>query len=181
MREDGAAHPGYADRRIEELIRLYSRRMLSIASSFESGATAAEDLVQNVWLLVLERPGQVPTGTLVGPWLYRVTINMGREAYRKRVRRQGLLRKWGGRSGGPNGDGGDPAPGVRGHGTSVELWEAIHALPELQRDCVLLKVVEEATYSQIAEQLGRAEGTIKASVHRGLARLRRRLEPEEMP
>lgn len=181
MREAGAAHAGYADRRIEELIRRYSRRMLSIASSFESGATAAEDLVQNVWLLVLERPGQVPTGALVGPWLYRVTINMGREAYRKRVRRQRLLRKWAGRSGGPDGDGGDPTAGVPGHERSVELWEAIHALPDLQRDCVLLKVVEDATYSQIAEQLDRAEGTIKASVHRGLAKLRRRLGTEEVP
>ena len=67
----------------------------------------------------------VPTGALVGPWLYRVTINMGREAYRKRVRRQGLLRKWAGRSGGPDGDGGDPTAGVPGHERSVELWEAI--------------------------------------------------------
>jgi RNA polymerase sigma-70 factor (ECF subfamily) len=45
-------------------------------------------------------------------------------------------------------------------------------LPPAQRAAVVLRHVDGLSYTQMAEALGRPEGTLKAQVHRGLAALR---------
>ena len=46
------------------------------------------------------------------------------------------------------------------------------ALPPAQRTAVVLRHVDGLSYAEMAEALGRPEGTLKAQVHRGLATLR---------
>jgi len=45
-------------------------------------------------------------------------------------------------------------------------------LPERYRVPVVLRHVDDLSYAELAEILGRPEGTLKAQVHRGLALLR---------
>jgi len=51
-------------------------------------------------------------------------------------------------------------------------------LPTAYRAAVILHHVDGLTYPEMAEALGRPEGTLKAQVHRGLAALRTMLETE---
>lgn len=54
--------------------------------------------------------------------------------------------------------------------------EALGALPERQRDVIILRLVEGLSTKECADRLGVAEGTIKSSLARGLAALRPLLE-----
>ena len=53
---------------------------------------------------------------------------------------------------------------------------AVERLPEPYREIVTLRFFGELSILEIASALGRPEGTIKAQLHRGLKRLRNRLE-----
>src|SRR5918996_822547 len=68
---------------------------------------------------------------------------------------------------------------------SRDLWAGLLAeLSPAQRTAVVLRHVDGLSYAEIAEAVGRPEGTVKAHVHRGLAALRTALlaaerRPEE--
>ena len=60
-----------------------------------------------------------------------------------------------------------------------DRWAArLMALPLAYRTAVVLRHVDGLSYPEVAEVLGRPEGTVKAQVHRGIAILRTMLESE---
>jgi RNA polymerase sigma-70 factor (ECF subfamily) len=59
------------------------------------------------------------------------------------------------------------------------LGALVAALPPGQRETVVMRHVVGLGYTEIAEAVGRPVGTVKAEVHRGLARLRALLPDEE--
>ncbi|MGY5766578.1 RNA polymerase sigma factor [Brachybacterium sp. DNPG3] len=59
----------------------------------------------------------------------------------------------------------------------VSVQHLLADLPELYRVPVLLRDLEQLPYAEIAERLGRAEGTVKSQVSRGRAMLAGRLAP----
>ena len=60
-----------------------------------------------------------------------------------------------------------------------DRWAArIVALPVAYRTAVILRHVDGLSYPEMAQTLGRPEGTVKAQVHRGVALLRTMLEAE---
>jgi RNA polymerase sigma-70 factor (ECF subfamily) len=59
---------------------------------------------------------------------------------------------------------------------AADLGAAIHSLPEGMRKAVLLRVVEELPYDEIAERLGCTAGSARVRVCRGLDRLEAHLE-----
>ncbi len=54
-------------------------------------------------------------------------------------------------------------------------------LPKIQRTAVILRHVLDLPITEIAEITRRPEGTVKADISRGLARLRSRIDPKEAP
>ncbi|WP_258933655.1 RNA polymerase sigma factor [Nesterenkonia pannonica] len=53
--------------------------------------------------------------------------------------------------------------------TRTTVREALEALPELYRQPVVHRDIEGLSYKEIAQRLGRAEGTVKAQISRGRA------------
>jgi RNA polymerase sigma-70 factor (ECF subfamily) len=62
---------------------------------------------------------------------------------------------------------------------ATEIRAAVAALPEPYREVVALRFFGEASLDEIARLTERPLGTVKTHLHRGLARLRARLEVEE--
>jgi RNA polymerase sigma-70 factor, ECF subfamily len=153
-----------------EWMRRYTPRLLPIARAFAEGPDEAEDILQDVWIRAAQRVEQLGAQPDIGAWLFTVTLNEGRSRMRRR-RRQMLLRSLRARD----------ADSVRGGATiggelaRRALWRAVAALPALQRDVLLLRVVSDFSTGQAAAALGRAEGTVKASLFRALRSLRVRL------
>lgn len=57
-----------------------------------------------------------------------------------------------------------------------ELWARLDDLPAGERLAVILRVVQARPYTEVAEVLGCSEGAARMRVHRGLDKLRRRLD-----
>lgn len=158
-------------RELRDWIREHTPRLLAVARAFASGDTDAEDLLQEVWWRALQHARERVPGTPLGAWLVAVTVNVGRDHLRRRRRRERLMALWGG----PRAPVAEPTPP---HHEGTELWRAVAELPTLQRDVLLLRVVEDYSTAECARVLGRAEGTIKVSLARALARLRGRFDEE---
>ena len=61
---------------------------------------------------------------------------------------------------------------------AVTVRRAIDALPEEQREVVILKEYEGLTFLEIAQALDAPVSTVKTRLYRGLGQLRLRLERE---
>ncbi len=58
-----------------------------------------------------------------------------------------------------------------------EMLDALAELPYMQRAALALRYYEDFSERQIADALGCRPGTVKSHLHRGLARLRKVIEP----
>jgi RNA polymerase sigma-70 factor (sigma-E family) len=62
----------------------------------------------------------------------------------------------------------------------LEIEDALSALPDQQREVLVLRFFLDLPVPQTAELLDLPEGTVKSTTHRGLAALRKILEPQEV-
>lgn len=70
-----------------------------------------------------------------------------------------------------------PAPPDPATMVADEMWDALQVLPTRQRAAIVLRFYEDLSDARIAELLGCREATVRTAVHRGLARLRKEIEP----
>ena len=137
-----------------------------------TGPTDAEDLTQETFIRAYRalegyEPDRIRRLQLRG-WIWTIALNLGRNHARDRARRPTPveLEDWIGIE--------DTEP------PDSEAWDRrLAALPAVQRRAVVLRHVVGLDYDEIAEATGRAVGTVKSDVHRGLERLRRLMEDEE--
>jgi len=146
------------------LARLW-RYGLALSGSRE----VAEDLVQAACLRALERAEQFQSGTRLDRWLFAILRSIWLNEVRARRVREGKGFV-------------DPEQVLFTDGAEIEtnmfvgqVLNAVHNLPEAQRETVLLVYVEGLSYSEAAEFLGTPIGTIMsrlAAARLALAKLR---------
>lgn len=154
---------------LKRWMREYTPRLLAVAGAYASGPVEAEDLLQEVWLRAHRNAFARAPDVPVQAWLIVITLNVGRDHQRRAWRRERLRRLWEWSSGTPAST---PREFTGLHPRS-KLWEVVGRLPALQRQVLLLRIVEEMSTTETARVLERAEGTVKASLSRALATLRR--------
>jgi RNA polymerase sigma-70 factor (ECF subfamily) len=100
-------------------------------------------------------------------WIWTIALNLGRNHTRDRSRRPQPVELH------------DIHPVADPEPIDAALWRArLDALPIAQRRAVVLRHVVGLSYAELSAALGRPEGTVKADVSRGLARLKRLIEEE---
>jgi RNA polymerase sigma-70 factor (ECF subfamily) len=141
----------------------------------------AEDLFQEVWLRAARHFGESPEPSGARPWLFRIAVNLHRDALRrKRVRRLFFLFKaredasWPS-SRGVSAERDDPA--VRAEQATLQgrIELAVSALPEKQRRVFVLQEIEGLKQAEVAGIVGIPVGTVKSLMHRAVLRLQREL------
>ncbi len=181
------------DRRaLESLMRRYNQRLFRIARSIVCDAEAAENVVQEAYLLAfadLER--YEPTGATgkFGAWLARLAFNQAlalRRSFRPGARAlsaSAALSSW--QSGIA-----EPAATEYSNGTAPTevdedlneertrrmLESAIDLLPEVFRTVFVLRTVERISGMETAACLGINETTVRTRLHRAQRRLNQILE-----
>ena len=164
---------------VVELTREYGSRVYTIARRYARTEADADDLMQEIWMRVIEvLPRKRPDSPVAG-WLTMLAMNVGREWTRNRYRwsdfkdralrffdieMEDLVRE-------------GTTPGQSP--VQAEVQRAVDALPDLQRSVVILRVFEGMSTKETAEAIERSEGTVKASLHRGLQTLRGKLRDLE--
>src|SRR4030042_3349544 len=130
---------------------------------------AAEDLTSNVFLSVFRHLGQYKLRQIpFRAWLYRIATNEVRMYWRRQKRIKIV-------SFTPDNDEYVAEQSTSDGMASAEEYHLLYkGLLELRlkyRTVIILRYFEGKTISEICEITGRKEGTVKAQLHRGLARL----------
>ncbi len=135
--------------------------------------TAAEDAVQASFERAFRALGRYPEARVrnlaLRAWLYRITLNVVRNAWRDSRREVSVAETpegTGERFGAVPGS----APGA-GREDWLDTLEALGRLSERQRVAVSLRYIEDLPYAGIAEVTGWPENTCKTLVRRGIRRL----------
>ncbi len=130
------------------------------------------DLCQEVFLRIFEHRGRYrETGTF-SAWVYRIALNVARDALRRRRKEPCCL-----------GDAEPPADELAPDAVCEQaergrlIAQAIADLPQPQRIVLVLRHYEEMSFVQIARMLGEPASTIKSRFGAALQRLRERLRP----
>lgn len=176
---DDATLPGRLaddlDGAFEELVLGHQDRLYSIALRLTGDPRDAEEVAQDTLVrayhaLASYEPLRVRELNLRS-WLATIALNLARNVSRRARSRPAVAPEPVGFEGGA-----DPAAGPEtwlARRETVDYWAAIVLdLPERYRVPVVLRHVDDLSYAEMAEALGRPEGTLKAQVHRGLAMLR---------
>lgn len=130
----------------------------------------AEDLTQETFIraykALTDYDGARIRSLRVEPWLWTIALNLGRNSLRDRSRRPTYVEMVDAGVEDP-----EPVDGV--------AWDnRLGRLNSHQRTAVVLRHVIGLGTTDIAKATGRPEGTVKADIHRGLARLRHTMEEE---
>jgi RNA polymerase sigma-70 factor, ECF subfamily len=150
------------------LSRQYGPLVFRIARRYAITPAEVEDLTQDIWVRVIDiLPRKNPASPMEG-WLCVVAANVGLE-HAKRRRRIGKLKQTLSFLQPPERPATDAS--ALHDSTSARIWKAIDELPKLQRQVVLRRVFEGLSTAETARAIQRAEGTVKASLHRALKAL----------
>ena len=144
----------------------------------------AEDLVQETLIRAYRGFEGFSDGTNLRAWLYRILTNTFINSYRAKQRRPEqteldesedlyLYRRLGGLEAAKMGRSAEDE--MMDLFSETEVKDAIEALPESFRMCVLLADVEGFAYKEIAEMLDIPIGTVMSRLHRGRKSLQRTL------
>ncbi len=142
----------------------------------QTGSRAdAEDVYQDVFLKLLDKPRAFESDEHLKAWLIRVTVNQSRDRLRARTRhatdslddhREEAERKLA--QAAPRGAGAPNDPEDR----FSDLWDTVGLLPEDQRTVVNLFYVEELSTAEIARALACTPGAVRMRLHRAREALR---------
>jgi RNA polymerase sigma-70 factor (ECF subfamily) len=137
----------------------------------------AEDLTERVFMQALENlPRYQNRGAPFSAWLFRIAHNLVANWHRDTGRRpQSPLEDAGERED----QRADPFGDALNAEEQQELREAVKRLPADRQMLLQMKFVEERSNLDIAHEMGRTEGAIKALLHRTLVALRSELTARE--
>lgn len=157
---------------VAALVAAYSGLLYRVAHSVVRSPAEAEDVVQEVFVRVLEHRGRLGEVREMRVWLVRIAWNLALDR-RRRVRPEQI----------------DAAFAERLVSRSMAADRAvdeaermrtvlaeIERLPKGERHAVLLSAVEELGTAEMAEVLGKSESAVRALLFRARTRLRERLE-----
>lgn len=152
----------------EQIVRRHQAMVFSIAWHYLGNRDLAEDLAQEVFLLLHRRLDEIESAAHLVQWLRKVAVHRSIDETRRR-RFQPLT-----------GIDGLPEPADRSQPDDPLLRgllaRLLSRLPARSRMIVVLRYTEELDPAEIAELLRIPVGTVKSQLHRSLAVLRRRLE-----
>jgi len=169
------------DAAFESLVILHQDRLYGLARHLLGDAHAAEEAAQDAFVRAYRAlkgyPRERIRALMLRPWLYRILTNV----VRNRVRGKRFALAPLERADGTPLELEDPAAErpeklVERRETAHSLAAAVAELPDRLRLPVALRHIDGLPYAEIAAILGQPVGTVKANVHRGVARLRSMLE-----
>lgn len=160
------------------LYKRYETDLYRFVYYLASGSDTAEELFQETWLRVVRHIGKKRI-TDFKKWIFAIATNLYRDELRKRkIRRLFLGREPVEGETGEAGIGGRhaPAPGDQPDAEAFAIREALgKAMKNLtprQRTVFVLTQIEGFKMREVAEMLGRSEGTVKSTLHRAVSILR---------
>lgn len=145
------------DRRaFEALVSRHYRALHRFAWRVSGDAAEAEDVAQEALIRIARGLDGFEGRSAFRSWAFGIALNCARDLGREKARRSARIREAAAMAmlevAGPADEAAEEAEDA--------LWDAVRALPEAQRDAVLLVHVEGLSHAEAAAALGCAEATV---------------------
>lgn len=128
--------------------------------------TEIDDLVQDVFIIAMQRIRGLREVEAFGGWLAAIARNRATDFLRHAPRTSELTADL---------VEGRAAPAAD-RAEALAVLQAIRSLPEAYRETLALRLVEGMTGPEIAERTGLSPGSVRVNLHRGMKQLRERLK-----
>jgi RNA polymerase sigma-70 factor (ECF subfamily) len=164
----------------DELVAGYEATVHRLLAQLNVSSADIEDLTQEVFLRVFRNLHRFRGQSSFYTWLYRITVNVFFDHNKKRKRADARLSRL------QNAlidvsemrpDSDDPFRATYDAITHQTFSDAIATLPELFRDVVAMREVDDLSYEEIASATGISIGTVRSRLSRARARLKELLRP----
>ncbi len=150
---------------LDELYAASYRRLVAQLYAVTGNLQEAEDVVQEAFVRAVGRWNRLKDYDSPEAWLRTVAINLARSRWRRAKRGAAVLVKLG-----------PPASEPELSPDHVALVDALRALPEAQREAIVLHHFVGMSVDEVAESTHSPSGTIKARLSRGRSALAQRLD-----
>ena len=168
------ASPAISAEALAEAATAYRPRLLAAAERLVRDPDEAQDVVQEAVLAALRSLDRFRGESQLSSWLYRITVNCALMRLRSRRRRPTVALDEVVSDAGELPDPAMPRPDeLAVHRERLRaVGDSIEALPDVQRDALILRGVEELPVGEVARRLDRSTNAAKMLVHRARERVR---------
>ncbi len=158
----------------DQLVELGKHDAFARAYWLTGNREDAFDVVQEAYLKLLKALSHWDYSCSVSTWLHRVVTNRCIDLHRRRRTRMRVEEEDVAEAAGQaqSGQTPDPLRLLVSSEQMSELHECVRLLPPRMRRCVHLRFLEGKSILEIAELQKCAVGTVKATIHQGLRKLR---------
>jgi RNA polymerase sigma-70 factor (ECF subfamily) len=157
---------------VAALVETYSRLLFRVAHSVLRSRAEAEDVVQDVFVRVIERRRSLQAIRDMRVWLVRIAWNLALDR-RRRIRPEQMDESF------AEGLAANTAPADERLSEAERIKAVLREmerLPRAERHILLLSAIEELGTAEMAQVVGRSESAVRALLFRARTRLRERLE-----
>jgi len=165
------------DAGFDDVVRAHVDRCHAIALRILGNPHDAEEVAQDALVRAYRALAGYPPERIrelrLRPWLTTIVVNLCRNRARRHVPPTASLAPLVEAGAEPRADESeDPMDAAVRRDERERLAALLAELPDRYRVPIVLRHVDDLSYAELSEVLGRPEGTLKAQVHRGLAMLR---------
>ena len=155
---------------LSDLYRAHYRPLVRLAALLLGDVPTAEEVVQDAFVQMHRSWDRVDDPSKRPAYLRSIVMNGARSRSRRRTagRRLELA--------GAAATSASAETSALAHDERRQMLDALRALPDRQRDCLVLRYYLDLSEAEIAATLGISTGSVKTHTHRGIAALERVLE-----
>lgn len=132
-----------------------------------AGGRETDDLYQETWLRVVRAARGFDARQRFSTWLFQIALNLSRDLHRRTLPEPATSDVLEQAAGVVPSE--DPRDAARD--AALDVQRLLAALPEAQREVVVLRVLEDVPEDDVARIVGVPRGTVKSRLHHALARL----------
>jgi len=163
----------------EALVRAHQTVAFRTAWVASGGADDAEDADQEGFMKAFAALARFRADAPFRPWLLTIVANEARNRRRSAGRREALTLRAPAASTGKSADEHSPEAAVLAIERRAELLDALHGLPDADREVIAYRYLLELSEAETASALGVPTGTAKSRLSRAMGRLRSTLASAE--
>lgn len=162
----------------EAIVKKYEKMVYSLAISKTNSRENAQDISQECFLRAYKMLASYRTDSAFSTWLYRICQNLIFDFYRKEKRVKTVSLSFSDEYGEEPQErelqdpGGDPAEHVLRAEKIEKIRKIINSLPDDLREIIVLRDLNNISYSQISDMLGLEIGTVKSRLNRAREKLK---------
>jgi RNA polymerase sigma-70 factor (ECF subfamily) len=161
-----------------DLVSQHQDLVFGVALRVVGDDASAEDVFQDAFVRAYRALRRYPAKRVLElrprPWLARIALNVARNHVRSRRPTEDVAD-----IDVPSRAGDEQPEALAERGDDRRMWGRLLAgLPDRYRLAVALRYVDELSYAELAETLGRPLGSVKSDVHRGTQLLRAAYDAE---